>query len=330
MNQLPLEDNTFDDEIANAPNPFWTFINGQSVRVQSKFNRPIITQKRRPKTRTKRFYTEDELKKYTYDDLYRISKFNSIYTYNKKRSKKIFIELLIKKPIEIPHLTKLEENEKQKNIMSSTLEAKKRYNEVKEKIEKLINNKKIQTEEKFIKIHESDKTIYEISNFGRTRLFDKKTNKYSKPKTKVNRNYQIYKKKTLIKNYNTPQLIANNFIRKMKDNEKIYFIDNNEKNFNVNNLLILTMSDIAIIKKVGVKNIKNKKGYIQKTKNGYNFRYIVNRNDFSKLFETKEEAERAQAEYQEKIDDIENPFNSLSVLNLSFHSEKELKKVEIK
>lgn len=330
MNELPTEKEGIMTPEASNYNPFWTFINNKSVRIKNNFDRPIITQKRRPKIRTKRFYTENELKTYKQKDLLRIATFNNIKYEKKNRQKQKIIELLLKKPIQIPHLTNIEETEKKENVKNEVLEVKKRYEEVKEKINEMITNKEIQTEEKFIKVYETDIKIYELSNFNRKRIFNKKKQKYNKPTLVKNQMYSIFNNKKIIHSTYMSKFIANNFIRKVKDNENIYNIDRNKFNNNVNNLLILLRSEILIITKIGIGEEKNKKGGISKMGNAYVFRYLVNKNAFSKSFNTKEEAKTAQLEYQKKIDDIENPFNSLSVLDLSFHTGKTLKKIEIK
>lgn len=331
MNQLPSEDLDL-DEMFYSDYPEQRPLNNFSLRAQTKFNRPIITQKRKPKTRTKRFYTEDELNTYKQKDLLRIATFNNIKYPKKEQQKQKIIELLLNKPIQIPHLTELEETEKQENVLSFALEAQKRNQEVKQKINELIANKEIQTEEKFMKAFETDKRIYEISNFNRKRIYNKKLQKYNKPSLIKEDNFNtgviIDNKK--IKIY-VPSFIANNFIRKMKENETAYHIDNDKKNNNVNNLIILTRSEVLISKNTGKGEKKGKTASIVKEKstNNYTLRYSVNKNIFGRTFTTEEEALRAKQEYMEKIDDIENPFNALSVLDLSFHSGKTLKKVEI-
>lgn len=330
-NELPLEDDTFDDEIANAPNPFWTFINGQSVRVQTKFNRPIITQKRRPKTRTKRFYTEDELKKYNHRELRKIIKDNKL-TYGKKETKKVFIDILLKQPIIIKEdFIEIEKSERIENIQEEHLLRKKKYEITKIKLEKMIEDKKIQKEEKIKVFFNTDNYEYKISNRGYYIKINKNNNTQQIKKIKNKFNISEGRQNINLLQGKGGVLVANNFIRKVKKNEEVYHIDKDKNNNDVNNLLIVERGFHIVIQQNIKKIVKGKKGHIQHLKNNkYKFKYLVNRNEFSKTFETKEEAERAQAEYEEKIDDIENPFNSLSVLNLSFHSGKELKKVEIK
>jgi len=323
MNDLPYEGS--DDELSDFPYE-------GSVSKPKRY-------KRKKRTKRKIATRMEDLKGYNREKLRSIINANNFsVNFKKVNSVNELKKIIIDNALDINKIYRyqyeLNPKEKPENITQERWSRTYKKKLLEEYIEEKIKKKRIYTNIVEKKIFETDNYNFFIVSNGYLKSVDKNNNeismkKITNPWITISADGQKFSQ-------SSNAVFAENFLFGYNKNKNdIYKIDGNEKNYNVNNLLILPKNYKKVLTQTSKKKDINKKASIRKIYNPgskkytYVLTYFINNNKFSKTFYSEKEVKDAQALYQRYIDDIENPLSETKAMILPFHRKK-IKDVEKK